>query len=356
MKRILALLAACLLLVGCQTQTPPVIVPPAIHTAAPTLPAPEPTVPSSEATGPTNGVAPTVPETVPPTTAETVPEIVPETVPEVTEPGPQTVYAEPGSLALTARQAFVYDCASGDLWIWGDLNAQIAPASLVKLFTIHVALEYLAADAVITVGDEVYRVREGSSVAGLQKGNRLAVSMLVEGCLVQSGNDAAYVLAAAAGRRILDDENASVSDALAAFMTRMNEEAAGLGLDGTYYVNPDGFDASGQYTSPADVLTVAKLSLEDPLILQYCGIAREHVTFESGEDYIWYSTNFLLQPDLSFYCPEAFGLKTGTTSAAGAHLVAVFHAPDRDLIIGVFGCPDKNARFEEARLLYELAK
>lgn len=355
MKRILALLAVCLLLAGCGTQIPPVMVPPAIHTTLPP-------VPTAAETAPTNGVAysePTVPETVPPTTAETQPETqptVPPTVPEVTEPGPQTIYADPEDLELTARHAFVYDCTSGDVWIWGDMNAQIAPASLVKLFTIHVAMDHLEPETLITAGDEVYLVKSGSSVAGIRKGSQLTAAMLVEGCLIQSGNDAAYVLAVAAGRKILGSDDASVTDALAAFMDRMNEEAATLGLNGTYYVNPDGFDAQGQHTCPADVLTVAKLSLADPLVMRYCGIDTDHVTFESGEDYIWYSTNFLLHPSLSCYCPEAFGLKTGTTDAAGAHLLAAFHAPDRDLIIGVFGCPNKIARFEEARLLFALAK
>lgn len=361
MKRILVFLLICLILSGCDARIPPIITPPAIHTE---FPAPTSTAPTNGAASLPTTVPETVPsatteptqETVPETTPEKTPTEVPETVPQVTEPGPQIIYADPGSVSLSARQAFVYDCSTGDLWIWGDMDAQIAPASLVKLFTVHVALELLEPDAVITAGDEVYMVGEGSSVAGIQKGDRLKVSMLVEGCLVQSGNDAAYVLAVAAGRKLLSDSNATASSALTAFMTHMNEKAKELELSNTYYVNPDGFDAAGQHTSPADVLSVARISLENPLVLRYCGLAQDHVTFESGEDYIWYNTNFLLHPELSCYCPDVFGLKTGTTGAAGAHLVAAFHAPGRDLLIGIFGCPDKNARFEEAVLLYNLAR
>ncbi len=343
MKRILAFLALCAFLTGCAAQLPPETVPstePSVHT----LPETEPT-----------DTAVTVPVTQPPST-EPLETAAEETLPPVTEPGPQILYGDTDELALSAQQAFVYDCGTGDLWIWGDWNARIAPASLVKLFTIHVAMQYLSPEAVITAGEEVYLVQPGSSVAAIGYGSRLTAAMLVEGCLVQSGNDAAYVLAAAAGRVLLNDPAASAQAAVGAFVEEMNRQAAEIGLANTYYVNPDGYDAQGQYTCPEDLLAVARLSLADPLVLQYCGIARDSVVFESGENYVWYSTNFLLHKDLGYYAPEAFGLKTGTTNHAGGHLIAAFHAPDRDLLIGVFGCPDKSSRFADALLLYEYAK
>ena len=89
---------------------------------------------------------------------------------------------------------------------------------------------------------------------------------------------------------------------------------------------------------------------------RYCATVSDSVTYESGQQYIWKTTNLLLQPDSGCYCEAAFGLKTGTTSQAGAHLLAAFHAADRDLVIGVFGCPTKTGRFTDALLLFELAQ
>ena len=65
----------------------------------------------------------------------------------------------------------------------------------------------LPENAIVTPGSELLLVKEGSSVAYIKSHHKLTVSMLVEGMLIPSGNDAAYVLAAAAGRVIADDES-----------------------------------------------------------------------------------------------------------------------------------------------------
>ncbi len=266
---------------------------------------------------------------------------------------PQVHSLDGEALGLTAQQAFIYDCSTGELWVWGDQQARIPPASLAKLFTVELATQYLQPEEIVTAGAELDFVRKGSSIAALQVGSRLSVSRLVEGCLVQSGNDAAYALATAAGRRILKDEKVPAGAAVAIFLWELNRRAVCMGMSQTRFTSPDGFDAPGQYTCPADVLKIALLSLENPLVLRHCGTVKDYVIFDSGEDYIWSSTNLLLYEQLPYYCPDAFGLKTGTTEDAGCHLVAAFHAPGRDLIIGVFGCPEKTLRFEEALRLYE---
>lgn len=342
-RRILTgLLAFLMLLSGCAVHKPAATTQEtASETTGQTLPEPTMEFPV-ETTG----------ETVPETTAPTVPETVPETQPAV----PEIIYAPEGDVSLSAQQAFVYDCGNGALWVYGDWNTPIAPASLTKLFTVYIALQSLSEDTVITVGEEATWIQSGSSVAAIYPENRLSVAMLVEGCLVQSGNDAAYALAVAAGRQLLPNANATPEEALARFMEEMNAQAGALGLTGTCFVNPDGFDAEGQYTTAKDMLTITLLILNDPRISKYSTLATDNVTYESGQNYIWKTTNLLLLPDSDYYCEAAFGLKTGTTNQAGAHLIAAFHAPDRDLIIGVFGCTSKTARFTDALLLYQLGQ
>lgn len=279
----------------------------------------------------------------------------PTTVPPTTVP-PTTAVPEPEADIhdLTAHHGFVYDLtAQRMLYTHGDQAEALAPASLSKLFTILVALEHLDPEEVVTVGKEVTWIYEHSSIAAVYSGNRLTVEQLVQGMLLQSGNDAAYALAVAAGRAIAQDPELSAQKALDAFMEQANLRCAQLGFSGTHLVTPDGMSAQEHYTTPRDLLRVSCLLLEDPMIRRHAATAQTHVVYESGQDYIWKNTNLLLHPDSEFYCPQAMGLKTGTTKAAGNCLIALFACEDRELLVCVLGCPDIPSRFRDALTLLE---
>ena len=80
------------------------------------------------------------------------------------------------------------------------------------------------------------------------------------------------------------------------------------------------------------------------------------MTFVSGEAYTWVNTNWMLNPESQFYSEYAVGLKTGTTSAAGNCLLAVFNDGHRELLICVLGCPTIADRFRDALYLYDIYK
>lgn len=281
----------------------------------------------------------------------------PATVPTKVIPEPTVpTYDDPDESLLTARHAFVYDLTYDRLlYTYGDQNQQISPASLTKLMTCYVALQHLDANTLVTVGEEAGWIAADSSVAAIRKGNVLTVEMIVQGTLMQSGNDGAYVLAVAAGRAIAKDSGLDAKTALATFMAEMNSQARAMGLTGTHFVTPDGYDAEGHYTTAADLLQIARLALTEPMIVRFASMERDVVTYESGENYTWVNTNWLLRktdfPDL--YCPETTGLKTGGTSKAGYCVIATFNTGRRDLMVGVLGCELITQRFEDARYLFE---
>lgn len=283
----------------------------------------------------------------------TAPTVISETViPEPTIPE----YDDPDESLLTARHVFVYDTTYDRLlYTYGDQSEQISPASLTKLMTCYVALQHLDGDTVVEVGEEAGWIAPDSSVAAIRKGNRLTVEMIVQGTLMQSGNDGAYVLAVAAGRAIAKDPMLDARTALAAFMAEMNTQVKALGLSGTHFVTPDGYDAEGHYTTAGDLMRIAQLAMTEPMIVRFAAMERDVVTYESGENYTWVNTNWLLRqadfPDL--YCPEATGLKTGGTSKAGYCVIATFDTGERNLMIGVLGCELITQRFEDARYLFE---
>ena len=278
------------------------------------------------------------------TTGETTVETTTEFVP--------TWKTYPDSRQLLAQQYFVYDCDSGSfLTISGEQTERIYPASVTKLFTAYLALQYLQPETEITVGSELDMVAWGSSVAKLQVGMVLSVEKLVEAMMLPSGNDAAYVLAAAAGRVMEDNPEMDAVYAVELFMEQMNQQAAAHGMTGTHFVNPDGIHDEQHYMTFADLAILGKLSMENAIIMQYAATARDTMGF-NGETIEWKNTNTLVDPATPYYCPHAVGLKTGQTPSAGSCLLSAFRYEGRELIIGVFGCPEEEDRFDDTLQLF----
>jgi D-alanyl-D-alanine carboxypeptidase (penicillin-binding protein 5/6) len=304
---------------------------------------PTPEVPTTEVTVST--IATTAPvETIEP---ETLPAVVVQPVRSRPEPDP--------NYQLTARHAFVYDCNSDTLrFSLGNMDDQIAPASLTKLLTAYVALQYLDPADIVVCGEETRWIDPASSVAWVGPGDRVPVELLIQGMLMQSGNDAAYATAVAAGRVIARDPQRAPREALAIFMEEVNVFAQELGLTGTNFETPDGLDTWKHYTTPRDMLTIALLVMEQPLLRHYTGIATANVMYENGETYVYRSTNYLLQPESQYYCADACGMKTGTTKKAGSCLMSLFHNGEGYVLIGIFGCPRYEDRFADALQLYAL--
>lgn len=269
---------------------------------------------------------------------------------------PATIEAEAPTVdaqSLTARYAFVYHCETQSLlYSLGAQDDRVAPASLTKLFTAYVALQHLNPEDIVTVGEETTWIDPQSSVASVRPGTSLTVKMLIQGMMMQSGNDAAYATAVAAGKAICNDPAAISQVAYDAFIEEVNRQAKHLGLSGTHFQNPDGIDAEGHYTTPADLIQISLLAMENPVICDYAHVDRDYVMYESGEDYTYLSTNLLLHPGSEYYCPAARGLKTGTTKNAGNCLLALFDTDGGTLLIGILGCPTYQDRFADALVLY----
>ncbi len=312
---------------------------------------------SSEGTDPTlqSGTAATPGTTDPsqaPAATVPLPTQPPTTAPLPTEPPGPLFMPEEGS--LLSRDFFVYDPEQGRfLTISGDADAILYPASITKLFTAYVALQLLPADQVITAGDELDFVAADSSIAYVRKGHKLTAAMLVEGMLLPSGNDAAYVLAAAAGRAA-GGSQLSAADAIARFVTEMNAKAAQIGLTGTHFTNPDGYHDDGHYTTAADLVVIAQLALDNEIIARCVSLSKENVVYASGHTNTWHNSNLLVDPESPYYCPDAIGLKTGKTEAAGCCLLSAFRWEGKVLIMGVFGSEGYNDRFVDSLKLYEM--
>lgn len=258
----------------------------------------------------------------------------------------------PANRQLLAQQYFVYDCVSDTFLITsGQANERIYPASITKLFTAYVAMQYVSPETEITAGNELDLVAWGSSVAKIKKGDVLTAGQLVEAMILPSGNDAAYMLACAAGRVIKNNPNLSATAAVQAFMVQMNTQAKSLGMTGTNFVNPDGIHDSNHYTTFGDLVILGKLSMGNKTIMEHAVTPIKEVTLHN-ESIEWKNTNKLVNPATPYYCPYAVGLKTGQTPSAGSCLLSAFRMDDRELLIGVFGCPEEDDRFDDTLQLF----
>ena len=180
--------------------------------------------------------------------------------------------------------------------------------------------------------------------------------MLVEAMLLPSGGDAAYVIAAAAGRKIRGNEDISATAAISAFVGEMNSRLAALGLNGTHFCNPDGYHDPQHYTTLEDIAKIGALALENETIMKYTRLASDRVVYASGQTNNWKNTNELIQPDSLYYRADAIGLKTGSTDEAGYCVLTAARGDDgRIYIIGVFGASTSNARFADAGVLIDYA-
>lgn len=294
-----------------------------------------------------------------------IPEDFPEytlPAPEATQPPEQAEYEYRWTPILAGRKMtagswFIYDCqAKAFLTTSGDPEAPVFPASVTKLFAAYVALQYLRPEDTLTAGSELELIPDDASVAGLKEGDRLHVGQLIDAMMLPSGNDATFVIATNLGRLLAKDPDLEPEAAIARFVEQMNYHAALVGMTDTRFVTPDGWHDEAHYTSMEDLVKIGMLAWLHPVISQSAATAAsEPLSMDEERTLQWYNSNLLLHESQDLYCPYAVGLKTGFTTPAGHCLLSAFEAEGRQILIGVFGCPNSFDRYAETLLLFTQA-
>ncbi len=245
-----------------------------------------------------------------------------------------------------ACKAAAFACLDDKEIIYSNhIHEHISPASLTKLLTASVALHYLSPETIITVGSEQKLVKAGSSLCLIRAGHKLKLYDLLTGMLMASGNDAAYTVAVSVARAVKTDTEMNDAQAVAYFAELMNDYASSLGMENSHFVNPDGWDDAEQYTTVSDLLNLADYAFSVPEIRTITSTYQKYVVFASGENITWTSSNALLNPDGAYYCPDAVGMKTGTTKNAGNCLIAAFTRNEKTYLSIVVGCPSNAERY-----------
>ena len=247
-----------------------------------------------------------------------------------------TIFAMP---IINGESAIVMDYETGEILYSKNENKRCIPASMTKVMTVYVVFDAIkkgeiSLDTKVSVSDTVLKVanRWPEVVAvPMKKGQIYTVDELIKLTMVLSACDAATALAEA------------VSGSLEAFVDRMNKTAWEMGLD-AMYVDPSGLENS--YITPLSMAHLARnIICEYPQILD---ITRKKEITVRGKKYK--STNLLLS---DIYYAGIDGLKTGSTSAAGACFCGTGVKNGTRLIAVVFKSNSLKQRFYDAKKLFD---
>ena len=225
---------------------------------------------------------------------------------------------------LSATSYFAIDLDSGSILLSKNPHQQLKPASLTKIMTALVAMDYYSEDSVL-------KVVNGQSSLGntidLVQGDQLIAHDLLYGLLVPSGNDAALTFA----------EN--FPGGYKAYIDQMNTKVSELGLSNTHFVNVSGVEEPNHFTSAYDITMIARSALERPTFKNI--VSTQKITLKSlnGNLYPLVSTNVLLDK------PGFYGVKTGWTPEAGECLVILSEKDNHQVLISLL---HSNDRFGEA--------
>jgi D-alanyl-D-alanine carboxypeptidase (penicillin-binding protein 5/6) len=224
---------------------------------------------------------------------------------------------------LTATSWLVADLDSGKVLAAKDAHGRYAPASTLKALTAVALIPVLDADRkVVPVFDDLNV--EGSKV-GLVERVGYPVHELFSALMMVSGNDAANVLASAAGGQ-------------AATAALMNDKARSLQAHDTRAVNPHGLDAEGQVSSAYDLALIARAGMADPAFAGYAAAKRGSVSAPGSARIEMYTKNKLLKS-----YEGALGIKNGYTSRARASFVGAAERDGRRLVVTLMRAEPKVA-------------
>ena len=251
-------------------------------------------------------------------------------------------------LDISSPQGFVYSVSDDTIIFTKGEHKVVHPGSVTKLLTAIYALTILHPSEIIIPTDELELVKPDSSIAYIKSHHKISVEMLIEGMMLPSGNDAAYVIAAAGGRRLINDLSISGKRAVEIFMDGMNKFAEEIGLCGTHFVSPDGYSDEEHYTTTEDLLIISRLAMDNEIIMKYSSMESDDVVYASGHTNNWSNTNKLIDKESEYYNENVIGLKTGSIDREYSIIFVISFDDGREYIAGVFGSPNKDTRYEDA--------
>ncbi|MBL4588513.1 MAG: D-alanyl-D-alanine carboxypeptidase [Alphaproteobacteria bacterium] len=239
------------------------------------------------------------------------------------------------SIETSAKQAIVIDFSTGQILFEKNADERMPTSSMSKVLTAYVVAEEIKSGNISI--DEKFRVSEkawkkGGSKMFVEVGKKVSVRDLLNGVIIQSGNDATIVLAE------------GIAGTEEKFAEHLNNVAAKLGMENSHFMNASGWPDPDHYSTTRDLATLARHAIKDHPEF-YALYAEKEYTYNKIKQQ---NRNPLLSLDIG-----ADGIKTGHTDIAGYGLIAsaVSKKDQRRVIVVINGTDSNKARAEESEKL-----
>lgn len=238
---------------------------------------------------------------------------------------------------ISAKSWLLLDVTSNQIIASENPNMRVEPASLAKIMTAYLVFQALrdkklTLDQTVNVSVAAWKVDKDSSKMFIEPKTPVTISDLLNGLIVQSGNDASVALAEA------------VAGTQEAFADLMNREAARMGLKETHFVNAHGLPDPQNYSTAYELARIAQ-----QLIIEF---PEYYKTFYATKSFTY---NKITQPNrnrLLWLDPTVDGMKTGHTKETGYSLISSAVRPNgsgqRRLIAVVLGSTSDQVRAQES--------
>ena len=244
------------------------------------------------------------------------------------------------SFETRAEHALLIDYDTGTVLFQRDPDSKLPPASMAKLMTSAVVFDAVKAgklglDDEFVVSENAWRnggANSGGSTMFAKLGSSIKVSDLIQGIVVQSGNDACIVMAE------------GMAGTEASFANLMNEEARKIGLVNSHFTNATGLPDPNQYMTARDLAKLASY-----IITEF----PEFYKIYGEPEFTWNKIKQRNRNPLLDMNIGADGLKTGYTDEAGYGLVGSAVRDGQRLIVVINGTKSEKERSEESRKLLD---
>lgn len=260
-------------------------------------------------------------------------------------------------LSLYATAAVLMDADSGRVLYGKNADTPLAMASTTKIMTCIIILENASLDDTLTVS--AYAAGMPKVKLYIQKGEQYTVRDLMYSLMLESHNDSAVALAEFVGKQYLDEElkNKDTSEytaeesrqAVAAFAALMNRKASELGCENTWFITPNGLDATEDITlQDGSVLQKEHCTTASELarIMSYC--LKEspctdlflQITRTGSYSFYANGRSFSCTNHNSFLSMMSGALtgKTGFTNKAGYCYVGALERDGRTFVVALLAC------------------
>ena len=225
-------------------------------------------------------------------------------------------------LSLSAKSAILINALTNEVVYEKNAYEKRGMASTTKIMTALLTIERGNLHKTYVAKDEDVRI-EGTSI-GLKEGDRITLETLVQGMLLESGNDAANVSARVIGK------------SREKFVSLMNQKAKEIGMEDTQFKNPSGLTEEGHFSTAYDMALLGSFAIKNKQFRDICSQSSIRVSYGNPE----YQRTFKNHNKLLNSVEGAFGIKTGFTKASGRCLVSAAERDGVTLIAVTLSAPD----------------